>query len=195
MIGSLRGTVGRSAPGEIVIDVAGVGYRVIATPSTTATLVSADGEVSVSVHTHVREDAIVLFGFATDSERQIFEILLGTHGVGPSLALAILGSLGDREVARAIRESDAGAFETVTGVGKKTAARLVLELQGSLGDLGVTPSGSEERGSSSVVGEVSEALGELGYSPDEIRAAVRDLSGDEDVQTGLRLALRELRRA
>ena len=195
MIGSLRGTVGRSAPGEIVIDVAGVGYRVIATPSTTATFVSADGEVSVSVHTHVREDAIVLFGFATDSERQIFEILLGTHGVGPSLALAILGSLGDREVERAIRESDAGAFETVTGVGKKTAARLVLELQGSLGDLGVTPSGSEERGSSSVVGEVSEALGELGYSPDEIRAAVRDLSGDEDVQTGLRLALRELRRA
>ena len=197
MIGSLRGHVIHQGTSEIVIDVQGVGYRVVASPSTVATLVAEQGEVVVSIHTHVREDAFVLYGFSNSSEREVFEILLGTHGVGPSLALSILGTMGAAGVVTGVRTGDSSAFEAVSGVGKKTAARLVLELQDSLaahsaGDdhgLSLPSPESEDRA------DVSAALAELGYSNDEIRRAMAAVDGSEPIEQALRLALRELSRA
>lgn len=196
MIGLLRGNVVRHGVSDVVIDVNGVGYRIVASASTIAALSAIDGEVTISVHTHVREDAIVLFGFANDAEREVFEILLGTHGVGPSLALAILGTLGASGVVVAVQNGDSAAFETVSGVGKKTAARLVLELQDSLSshslsdEIDVVSAEGQQRERS----EVSAALAELGYSNDEIKDALGALDGSETLEQALRLALRQLSR-
>ena len=194
MIAWLRGRVVQTRAGQVVIDVGGVGYRLLVTPSTMADLVSRPSPVDVSVHTLVREDAITLFGFADESERAVFEVLLGTHGVGPSLALAILGTLGASGVVTAVRGADGAAFETVTGVGKKTAARLVLELQGS--DLGSGPSIPDGTVPSTPArGEVTEALLALGYSSEEVTRTLSSLDETSSVEDLLRLALRELSRA
>jgi len=194
MIAWLRGEVVRTGPGVVVLDVGGVGYRLLVTTSTQSELVARPAPIEVAVHTLVREDAITLFGFADESEREVFEVLLATHGVGPSLSLAILGGLGADGVARAVRNADGAAFETVTGVGKKTAARLVLELQGSdLGGADDQPSASTS--SSAARGEVSEALVALGYSADEVGRTLSGLDSAAPVEDLLRLALRELSRS
>jgi holliday junction DNA helicase RuvA len=196
VIGLLRGTIVRHGVSDLVVDVNGVGYRIVASSSTIAALTGTGGEVAISVHTHVREDAIVLFGFINDAEREVFEILLGTHGVGPSLALAILGTLGASGVVVAVQNGDSAAFETVSGVGKKTAARLVLELQDSLSshslsdEIDVMSAEGHQRERS----EVSAALAELGYSNDEIKDALGALDGTETLEQALRLALRQLSR-
>ena len=195
MIAWLRGEVVRTGPGVVVLDVGGVGYRLLVTTSTQSELLARPAPIEVAVHTLVREDAITLFGFADESEREVFEVLLGTHGVGPSLSLAILGSLGATGVARAVRDADGAAFETVTGVGKKTAARLVLELQGSdLGGADDQPSASASASSSAARGEVSEALVALGYSADEVGRTLSGLDSSAPVEDLLRMALRELSR-
>jgi Holliday junction DNA helicase RuvA len=193
MISWLRGRVVRIGDSEAVIDVAGVGYRVQATSSTIAVLAATEGLVEVSVHTMMRQDAIVLFGFVAEEERQVFEILLGIHNVGPSLALAILGSLGARGVIDAVRSGDDAAFESVSGVGKKTAARISLELQGTkLGDLAI---GSAPHPTMVAGGEASAALLGLGYSAEEVAQTLREIDADLPIEEILRLALRELSRS
>ena len=180
MIGSLRGTVvDRPAPGEVIVEVGGVGYRVSVPTSTFGAIGSSGSEAFLHVHTHVREDAIVLFGFAHADERRCFEALIGAHGVGPTLALAILSSLSPAALSTAILEEDVDTLCLVPGVGKKTAARLLLELKArldlpSLGGDAVAVV-SEER---SARAEARAALSELGYGPDEIRHAL-DGVGDE----------------
>jgi len=195
MIGSLRGVlVDRSAPGEIIVEVGGVGYRTSVTTSLVAGLGGPGSEVFLHVHTHVREDAIVLYGFAHADERRCFEALLGAHGVGPSLALAILSSMSPAALSTAVLEDDVDTLCLVPGVGKKTAARLLLELKArldlpSLGEpVSVSGSGGSRRG------EVRAALTELGYDPDEIRAALDALDEDGPVEVMVRSALRELAR-
>ena len=135
MIGLLRGPVLlRSGEGEVIVDVAGVGYRVTVTPSTAAALVTAGtgAEATLHVHTHVREDAIVLYGFVHDDERRCFEVLLGSHGVGPALALAIMAVLSPAALSTAVLEDDLDTLCSVPGVGRKTAARLLIELKSRL---------------------------------------------------------------
>ena len=135
MIGLLRGAVVvRTGEGEVIIDVGGVGYRVAVTPSTAAVLVTAGSgaESTLFVHTHVREDAIVLYGFVHDDERRCFEVLLGSHGVGPALALAIMAALSPAALSTAVLEEDLETLCTVPGVGRKTAARLLIELKSRL---------------------------------------------------------------
>ena len=137
MIGLLRGAVVvRTGEGEVIIDVAGVGYRVAVTPATAAALVvggtSSGSEATLYVHTHVREDAIVLYGFVHDDERRCFEVLLGSHGVGPALALAIMAALSPAALSTAVLEEDLDTLCTVPGVGRKTAARLLIELKSRL---------------------------------------------------------------
>ena len=135
MIGLLRGrAVSRTGEGEVIVDVAGVGYRVAVTPATAAALVvgGTAEEATLFVHTHVREDAIVLYGFVHDDERRCFEVLLGSHGVGPALALAIMGSLSPAALSTAVLEDDVETLCTVPGVGRKTAARLFIELKSRL---------------------------------------------------------------
>ena len=196
MIGSLRGVlIDRPALGEVIIEVGGVGYRASVPSSTFGALGPLGSEVFVHVHTHVREDAIVLFGFAHADERRCFEALLGAHGVGPSLALAILSSLSPATLSTAVLEDDVDTLCLVPGVGKKTAARLLLELKARL-DLptlgGDRPAiGGTER---SARGEVRAALAELGYGPDEIRQALDAVPDDGSVEEMVRRSLRELAR-
>jgi Holliday junction DNA helicase RuvA len=200
VIGSLRGRLlHRAVTGEVLVEVAGVGYRVQAGPATAARLGDLDAEVFVWTHHHVREDAETLYGFATRDERDAFEALLGAHGVGPALALAILSVHPPVNLARVLANDDAAALCLVPGVGKKTAARLLIELKARLdvplgdgvpvdvGD-GVAPDGAA---SPSVRADVRDGLAGLGYGPEEIAEATRDLP-EGDAGDLLKEALRRL---
>ena len=204
MIGSLRGTVLERVPGpsagELLIEVGGVGYRVAA-PTGTIAVAEPGAALFVHVHTHVREDAIVLFGFATRAERQCFDILLGVHGVGPSLALALLSTHGPAALHRIVQSDDADALTLVPGVGKKTAVRLLLELRSKFDVLDVADGFAASGLSASVPGarpeedpraDVRAALAGLGYGTDEVREAMRVLPEDDDPSLLLRLALKQL---
>ncbi len=207
MIGLLRGSmVVRTGEGEVIVDVGGVGYRVAVTPATAAALARAGSgaEATLFVHTHVREDAIVLYGFVHDDERRCFEVLLGSHGVGPALALGIMAALSPAALSTAVLEEDLETLCTVPGVGRKTAARLLIELKSRLDlpDLSL-PDGAASVGAGAGAGagrepsrtsraEARAALSELGYAPDEIRGALDGLRDDVGVEEMLRLALREL---
>ncbi len=197
MIGSLRGTVAdRPAPGELVVEVQGVGYR-LSVPTGLAARAGAGTELFLHVHTHVREDAIVLYGFAHGDERRCFEALLGAHGVGPALALGILSALSPAALSAAVLEEDVDTLCQVPGVGKKTAARLLLELRSRLDlpDLDGTGPGIPAGSGGNAVGEARAALVELGYSGEEIRRALEDLDGDDASPEELvRAALRQLSR-
>src|SRR3954471_22426129 len=129
MIARLRGTLARGAGSGVIVDVNGVGYLVHATPSV---LRLGDGEVTLEVHTVVREDALQLFGFATAAERELFELLLGVSGVGPKVALAIVSGSPPAELRRAIARDDVKRFQAIPGIGLKTAQRVVLELKEKL---------------------------------------------------------------
>ncbi len=204
MIGLLRGpAVLRTGEGELIVEAGGVGYRVTVTPATAAALATTapKEDHTLFVHTHVREDAIVLYGFAHDDERRCFEVLLGSHGVGPALALSIMALLSPAALSTAVLEDDIETLCTVPGVGRKTAARLLIELKSRLDlpDLSFDPTGRVTNGSEAVRpgsrtarSEARAALNELGYAPDEIRGALDGLRDDVGVEEMLRLALREL---
>lgn len=192
MIGRLRGTlVHRSARGEVMLDVGGVGYRITVSPATATALGTIGNEVVVHTHLHVREDALTLYGFATADGRDCFESLLGAHGVGPGLALAILSTHGPDELRRVVFEADLSALTLVPGVGRKTAARLLLELKSRL-DVPDGIDGETVFSSGSARAEVREALAALGYQPEEVRRAMVELPAEGDVGTLVRTALQSL---
>jgi Holliday junction DNA helicase RuvA len=225
MIGYLRGDVierrivGDTAV-ELVVDVAGVGYRIFVSPrlassigpvaAGTRTTSRGSGraddsgstsergrvtpEVRLSVHTHVREGAITLYGFADADERRAFELLLGAHGVGPSLALAIVSVHGADRLVEIVANDDLEALTLVPGVGRKTAMRLLVDLKSRFGELDGTISSAVSLmgGTPSQSSEIADALAQLGYGPEEIRAAVRALPAEGSVEELLRRALREL---
>ena len=196
MIGSLRGLLlDRTTTGEVLIEVSGVGYRVQAGPATAARLGDVDAEVFVWVHHHLREDASTLYGFASRSERDTFEALLGAHGVGPALALAILSVHPPANLARILADDDVAGLCLVPGVGKKTAARLLIELKSRLdvplGDGVPVSADGSDAGPSSARADVRDALAELGYTPEEIAEGTRDLP-EGDAGTLLKEALRRL---
>ncbi len=197
MIGSLRGRLlERFDLGEVLVEVAGVGYRVVVTPTTAVRLGEVGTEVFLHVHHHIREADQTLYGFLERAERSCFEALLSAHGVGPSLALSVLGVHGPVELARVLADNDLAALCLVPGVGKKTAARLLVELKNSL-DLPIDGIASIVDGTTvgrTALSEVQEALGGLGYSPDEVRAVLVDLGGDDPAAL-LREALQRLARA
>jgi Holliday junction DNA helicase RuvA len=197
MIGSLRGTlIDRSGTGEVLIEVAGIGYRVTVTPTTVVELGDLGNTVFVHVHHHLREDAQTLFGFLTRDDRDCFEALLGAHGVGPALALAILSVHGPQALALVVADDDVDSLCLVPGVGKKTAARLLIELKSRLRVPVLEPTGALAAASSggrpSARSDVREALANLGYQPDEVAAVVRDLPDDQDVSVLLKEALQRL---
>lgn len=192
MIGSLRGVVlDRLPPAELLLEAGGVGYRVTVTPATLAA--GSPGQpLFVHVHTHVREDALILYGFPTADERRCFEALLGAHGVGPGLALAILSAHTPEALRRAVATEDADALMAVPGVGRKTAARLLLELQSRLDlPLDELPPGGAGAGAAAHA-EVRAALAGLGYGPDEVRAVLRVLPEAGSVEELLTSALRQM---
>ncbi len=195
MIGSLRGSLlDRPAPGEVIVEVGGVGYRASVPTSLLAALGPVGSEVFLHVHTHVREDAIVLYGFAHADERRCFEALLGAHGVGPSLALGILSSLSPAALSTAVLEDDLDTLCMVPGVGKKTAARLLLELKARLDLPTLDRNGTAGPAVDAPRAEARAALAELGYAPEEIRAVLDGVEDDGSVEDLVRGALRELAR-
>lgn len=203
MIGSLRGTLLHRGATELLVEVSGVGYRCQVSPSTAVTVGEVGAEVFLHVHHHVREDAQTLYGFATFEERVTFEALLAAHGVGPALALAILSVHAPGALRQILADDDVAALCLVPGVGRKTAARLLIELKSRL-DVpeldGVAPGPAAAGGEAdagdgrSARAEVREALAGLGYGPEEVRDALASLPADapDDVAVLLRLALRGL---
>ena len=198
MIGSLRGTLLDRGASEITLEVGGVGYRVQVSPTSAVSLGDVGNEVFCWVHHHQREEAVHLYGFATKDERACFEALLGAHGVGPALALAILSIHSPVALARILAEDDLGALCLVPGVGKKTAARLLIDLKSrlSIPDLGdsplVTGSSALAEGPASVRADVRIALAELGYTDGEVRSVMTELPDDGDAGALLRDALQRL---
>jgi len=186
VISRLRGApAGRTMDG-LIVDVGGVGYLVNATPSV---LRRADGaaEVTVETYLHVREDALQLYGFADTAERALFVQLLGVGGIGPKVALAVVSSATPAELTRAIALRDSARFQAIPGIGKKTAERIVLELEGSIADALPVPAAGATR---ELVAR--DALVELGYSVVEAEQALArvdpDLPAEERVREALRSA-------
>jgi Holliday junction DNA helicase RuvA len=223
VIGSLRGVVldrlaGSGQAAEILLEVGGVGYRVLVPAGSLAQIGSPGSPAFLHVHTHVREDALVLYGFPTRQERMCFEALIGAHGVGPAVALALLSVQSPVALQRAVMTEDADALMLVPGIGKKTATRLIVELQARLdldlgaadlrlvddlpaapsggageGDSGRDPTGAEAlTGAPAIRSEVRAALSGLGYGADEIRFALSRLTADGDLEDQIRMALRQL---
>lgn len=193
MIGMLRGSiVDRDPKGELIIDVGGVGYVVVVTPSTLAQTIVGD-EVTFHVHHHFREADQTLFGFATKEDRIAFQGLLGAHGVGPSLALAILATHGASRLSVILTEGDLAALCDVPGVGKKTAQRLLVELKDKLViTLDDSPLGSQPQSSGEA--DVRDALTNLGYTGKEISKVLNAIDAEGDVDSGdlLKQALQAL---
>ena len=194
MIAHLRGEILRKSPQEVVVDVAGVGYRVLIPVSTFYRLGGEGEPVRLLVHTHVREDALSLFGFASRGEQALFERLIEVAGVGPRLAVNILSGIEAGELADALRASDVARLTRIPGVGKKTAERLVLELKDKMPKVAATPEAGEPA-AGGVKEDLASTLVNLGYSRAEAEKgaerAVREDGGGpfEDL---LRRALRVL---
>ena len=189
MISRLRGKAVAWDADGLVLDVNGVGYRLFATP---AAVKKADGadEVVLETHLHVREDAMQLFGFADQDERELFEQLLSVSGVGPKVALAIVSGYSPGELRRAIVREDDALFQSITGIGKKTAQRVVLELKEKIAPLAAVDAPHLGAGDGHIVAR--DALVELGYSPAEaeqrLAAVDPDLPPAERVREALRAA-------
>jgi holliday junction DNA helicase RuvA len=202
VIGSLRGRlVERTMTGQVLVEVGGVGYVALVPSGTLARLGEPGREVHLHVSTQVREDALTLYGFSTRDERVCFEALLAAQGVGPALALAVLSVHGPDALRRALAEDDVDALCLVPGVGKKTAARLLLDLKarlsGSEPDVEAVVAASANGSPAGPVpptprSEVRAALASLGYGPDEVREAVRDLPDDGEVGALVKSALSKL---
>jgi holliday junction DNA helicase RuvA len=197
VIGSLRGRLLERGASEVTVEVGGLGYRVAVSPTTAVAVGDPGEEVFVWVHHHQREDAQTLYGFTSADERACFEALLGAHGVGPSLALAILSVHSPVALGRILAEDDLGALCLVPGVGKKTAARLLLDLKSRLSvpDLGDGPGGvatPASTGPASARVDVRAALTELGYTDGEIREVMADVPEEGDTGALLRDALQRL---
>lgn len=198
MIGSLRGELLDRTDEELLIEVSGVGYRVSVTPATAGEVGVSGATVFLHVHHHRREDAETLYGFSSIEERRVFETLIGTHGVGPSLALAILSVHSPLGLRHVVAGDDVAALCLVPGVGKKTAARLLVELKSRLALPDGQPSsaggltGDEAGGAASVRGDVRDALSALGYGAEEIGRALAELPEVGESSDLLRVALQRL---
>lgn len=190
MIGFLRGEVAARDTDDCLLDVNGVGYRV-ACSSTTLTSLPAVGQTTrLFTHMHVREDVLALFGFATETERTMFEALLSVSGVGPKVALQLCSAFQPDAFRRALVTDDIDGISSVPGIGKRTAARIVLDLKEKLDlpDLAIVGTKRD------TVATARSALENLGYSPGEVRAALGRLAPEESetVEAVVRSALRVL---
>lgn len=190
MIGKLTGTLTDKHPPEVIVDCHGVGYEVQVPMSTFYHLPALGQPVSLLTHFVVREDAQLLYGFATAQERQAFRALIKVSGVGPRTALSILSGLSADDLAQAVSLQEVGRLVKVPGIGKKTAERLLLELKGKLGDAIATA--SQPQASSTERADILQALLALGYNDKEANAALKALPPDVGVSEGIRLALKAL---
>jgi holliday junction DNA helicase RuvA len=190
MIGRLSGILHEKNPPEVLIDCGGVGYEVSVPMSTFYNLPPAGEKVALLTHFVVREDAQLLYGFATAEERATFRQLIKISGVGPRTALGILSSISIAELSNAVTRQEAGRLVKVPGIGKKTAERLLLELKGKLGaDLPLATAGVADSQS-----DIIQALVALGYSDKDAATALKALPPDVGVSEGIKMALKSLSR-
>ena len=189
MIGRLHGKLLEKNPPQILIDVSGVGYEVDVPMSTFCNLPEVGGELTLHTHFVVREDAQLLYGFATLAERAVFRALIKISGVGPKIALALLSGITVDQLKDAVDRGETGLLTKVPGIGKKTAERLVLELIDKLAGTGAATAAVPTSGARA---DVAAALIALGYSEREAAAATKKLPEDCTVNDGLRLALKSL---
>lgn len=195
MIAALTGRLAFKAPSHMTLDVHGVGYEVLIPLSTFYALPELNETTSVSIHTHVREDAIQLFGFLTLLEKEAFILLTGISGIGPKLALSVLSSLSVADLVSAVRAGDVEKLATVPGVGKKTAARIALEIKDKIGRL--APGAVDEpTPSSEPLNQLQEdalsALVNLGYKPVEVKQALKRVAAAPASTRTLQEVIREV---
>jgi Holliday junction DNA helicase RuvA len=191
MIGKLTGTLLEKNPPEVLVDVHGVGYEVQVPMSTFYNLPGLGEKVSLLTHFIVREDAQLLYGFATPQERQTFRELIKVSGIGPRMALAVLSGMGIDDLVQAIAQQEVGRLVKVPGIGKKTAERLLLELKGKLGDA-LPGTGAAAQVKSDAQGDILQALLALGYSDKEAALCLKALPPEVGVSEGIKLALKSL---
>ena len=203
MIGRLTGLVIESAPGQLLLDVGGVGYEIEISLTTYALILETQGletlgletKRPVTVHTHlvVRDDAHLLYGFASMGEREMFRTLIKVNGVGPRMALGILSGLDSASFARAVIGNDVKALTALPGVGKKTAERLIIEMRDKVDSFDVSGSDNPSTMTINVIEDAESALIGLGYRPQEAARAVSGVSDPaEDVESLIRQALKLL---
>ncbi len=193
MIARIRGTLDHKAPGEVIVDVGGVGYQLFTALSVFYRLPDVGEPVSLWVHTHVREDAIQLFGFFEPAEKQAFMLLTGVSGIGPRLALNILSGLAAAELLAALRDGDVARLVSIPGIGKRMADRMIVELRDKitlLPDVGPEAPALDP----GIRGDAVSALVNLGYRRTDADKVVRRLldEGAADLETVLKGALRQL---
>jgi holliday junction DNA helicase RuvA len=201
MIAYLRGRILEKQPTRIIVDVSGVGYDVAVPLSTYYTAGDPGAEIALRVHTHVREDQLALYGFASALELALFERLIGISGIGPKLALAVLSGIEPRELVAAIQRGDVVRLTRIPGVGKKTAERMSMELRDRLpkaleavaGEPLAATEGDERRA------DLASALGNLGYDQRAVDKALdtvmQEAAADASFELHLRSALKILSRA
>jgi Holliday junction DNA helicase RuvA len=195
MIGQLRGRLAEKRPNQVLVDVGGVGYLVQVPLSTYAALGELHTEVILLIHTHVREDALALYGFVSAREKHFFEMLLSASGVGPTLALKILSGMSVEELVPAIRESDLARLTRIPGVGRKTAERMVVELKDKLEAVAVESEKPAPSSPAGIEADVVSALVNLGYDGRAAETAVAEAkreAGTGNFEKLLRGALQSL---
>lgn len=195
MIGQLRGRLTDKRPNQVLVDVGGVGYLVQVPLSTFAALGELHAEVTLLIHTHVREDALSLYGFLSSREKHFFEMLLSASGVGPSLALKILSGMSVDELVPAIRGGDLVRLTKIPGVGRKTAERMVVELKDKLDAVAVEAERPAASSPAGVEGDVISALVNLGYDARAAESAVAEAKrevGSANFEKLLRASLQSL---
>ncbi len=195
MIGQLRGRLTDKRPNQVLVDVGGVGYLVQVPLSTFAALGELHTEVTLLIHTHVREDAFSLYGFLSSREKHFFEMLLSASGVGPSLALKILSGMSVDELVPAIRGSDLARLTKIPGVGRKTAERMVVELRDKLDAVAVEADRPAASSPAGIEADVVSALVNLGYEARAAESAVADAkreAGAANFEKLLRASLQAL---
>jgi len=197
VIAHIRGRILDKQPNRLVVDVNGIGYDVAVPLSTFYGIGDIGGEVTLRVHTHVREDTLALYGFATRLEQDLFERLIGVSGIGPRLALAVLSGIEPGELIHAIERSDVARLTSIPGVGKKTSERIVLELKDRLPRAQTEVAASEPAPVSVVRDDVISALVNLGYHrplAEKATAAATKAAPSSEFEQMLKMALRELSR-
>jgi Holliday junction DNA helicase RuvA len=195
MIGLLRGRLLEKRPNQVILDVGGVGYLVAVPLSTFAALGELHAEVTLLIHTHVREDALALYGFLSQREKHLFELFLGASGVGPSLALKILSGMNVDELVPAIRTGDLSRLTRIPGVGRKTAERMVVELKDKLENVAAEVAKPVTASIAGAEADVKSALINLGYDERAADAAVAEAkrkAGTANFEKLLREALATL---
>ena len=185
MIGSIKGKIVLKTEKFLIVEASGVGYKISVSPDTLSKAKKVGDEISLWIHTHVREDALDLYGFLSHLELEFFEMLISVSGIGPKSALAILGITSIETLRKAIGTGDTSYLTKISGIGKKTAEKIVIELRDKMG--------TELQGAS-LQGELDslEALKSLGYSQNEAREALKKIPADLDTNAKIKEALKVL---